>query len=82
MLNPVGELGAVSAFAITPNDDTDLAYPIRGLYIGVGGDVKLLLREDTDPVIFKGMVSGAIYAIDAIRVYDADTDATDIVGLR
>ena len=82
MLNPVGNLGGVSAFAITPSDTVDLTYPVRAIYVGVGGDVSLLLREDTDPVLFKGMVSGAIYTLDVIRVYDTDTDATDIVGLR
>ncbi len=74
------ESPAQRAFAITPADDTDLTYVTRGIYVGGSGDVKAQLVGG-GLVIFKNALAGTILPVRATRVYDADTDATDLVGL-
>ena len=67
-------------FAITPDDVTDLAVPVRGLYVGTGGDVVI---DDLvgNTVTFVGVPGGAILPIGAKRVRATGTTAANIVGL-
>ena len=66
------------SFPITPSDDNDLSHDVRGLYIGVTGDVTFITVEgDTDtyynhPV---GYLPGQIK-----RVKATGTTATQISG--
>lgn len=71
---------AENAFAVTPNNDADLAEDTRGLYVGVSGDVKVDLVGGTT-VTFVNLVAGVIHPIRARRVYATGTDATSIVGV-
>lgn len=70
---------AVRAAAVTPSDSTVLNYP-RSLYIGGGGDVVVLLRDDTTPVTFAGVGGGSILPIEVTKVLVATT-ATSILAL-
>lgn len=71
---------ATHAFAITPADDTDLAYVTRALYIGGEGDVEVITLGG-ETVIFSAVPVGAILPIQCSRVKDGNTTATLILGL-
>ncbi|MEO1043642.1 MAG: hypothetical protein AAFX52_15285 [Pseudomonadota bacterium] len=66
--------------AITPNDGSDLAYPIRGLMVAGAGDVSIVTIGG-DTVTLPGLVPGVQYAILASRVMATSTTATGIIGL-
>jgi hypothetical protein len=70
---------AENAFAVTPNNDADLAEDTRGLYVGVSGDVKVDLVGGTT-VTFVNLAAGVIHPIRARRVYATGTSATSIIG--
>ena len=69
-----------TAFAITANDATDLAYSTRGLYVGVKGDVKVDLAK-SGTITFKNLAAGVFHPIRAKKVYATGTTATDIIGV-
>lgn len=71
-----------SAFAITPNDDVDLTYPIRALYVGTGGDIVCILWDDTAEVTFANVLGGSCLPLQVKRILDTGTGASDLVGLR
>jgi len=77
-----GVTSSPSAFAITPSDTVNLTYPTRALYVGTGGDINILLWNDTVPVILKNVLGGSCLPLSVKRVYDTDTGASDLVGLR
>ena len=66
--------------AITPNNGTDLSYPIRGLMVTGAGDVSVV-TTDGDTVTLPSLQPGVQYAIRATRVRATGTTATGIVGL-
>ena len=70
---------AARAAAVTPADATYIT-PTRGLYVGVSGDVKVIMLDGTT-VTFVGLVAGVIHPITCVLIYDTDTTATDIVAL-
>ena len=71
---------AKEAFDITPSNDTDLATPTRGIYVGVSGDLKVdLIGSGT--VTFTNLTAGMIHPIAVKRVYATGTDADEIIGL-
>jgi hypothetical protein len=69
---------APDGFAITPAN-TDLASPVRCIYVGGAGDV--VLRTIAGTVLtFVGVPAGSFMPVQADRVLPAST-ATNIVGL-
>lgn len=72
---------ASKAAAITPSDSTDLGTPTRWLYLGVGGDVRVTLLDDANPVTFVGLAAGVVHPLRVKRVYAAQTTATNIIGV-
>lgn len=73
-------LPASRAFAVSPNDSTDLTNYTRALYIGGAGAVKV----DTtggDTVTFSAVPVGTVLPICVKRVYNTGTTATLIIGL-
>ena len=70
---------SAEADAITPNDSTRFK-PTRGLYVGVSGDVKVIMLDGTT-VTFTGLAAGVIHPISCVLVYSTDTTATNIVAL-
>ncbi len=64
---------------ITPNDSVDLARPIRSIYVGVSGDVKVNDLVGGTHVIV-GLAAGVWHPCCATRVFATDTTATDILG--
>lgn len=68
------------AFAVTPHDTTNFAREVEGLYIGVGGDVALVLPSGT-AITFVGVPTGSILPVRCKRVNSTNTTATSIVAL-
>lgn len=70
---------AVNCIAITPAD-TDLVQPVRAIYVGGSGNVKI---NDTGngAVTFYNVPAGVILPVMARRIYATGTTATNIVGL-
>lgn len=71
---------ARKATVVTPSDTADLAtVPRGGLFIGVDGDITVIMADDTASVVFKN-VSGFIPLM-VKRVLATGTTATSIVAL-
>lgn len=67
-----------SCVALTPNDST--TFPtVRGLYIGVSGDVAVTTAYG-EAVTFKNVPVG-IHPVQVTQVKSTGTTATDIIGL-
>ena len=67
------------AAAITPSDTVDMANPTKSVYIGVGGDMKVTMK-DGGTVIFVGLVTGSTKVGAFSRIWAADTDATNLIA--
>lgn len=70
---------AVNCIAITPAD-ADLVAPVRALYIGGGGNVRIN-DSGGGSVVFANVPAGVILPVMARRVWATNTTATNIVGL-
>jgi hypothetical protein len=79
---------AIGAVAVTPNDSADISTnqngaPVRSLYIGTGGDLKVK-TGDGDIVSFVGLSGGTILPVYVTRVYatgQPGTIAANIIAL-
>lgn len=71
---------AAHAFAITPDNDEDLAHATRGIYVGVAGDLTAILVDDTDPVTFTNLPVG-VWPLQIKRVLATGTEADELIGL-
>lgn len=80
-LQPGLESPAEYAFAITPHDDNDLANATRGIYVGVAGDLEVIMAKDSAAVVFENVPVG-IWQLRIKRVLDTNTTAGSLVGLR
>lgn len=69
---------AIDAFAITPNDSTDLTTIPRSLNIGVGGALKVTTMSGTTLVL---TVAAGVLPLRVTRVWATGTTATNIAGL-
>lgn len=58
-----------------------LAFISRGLYLGRGGDVRLMLA-DGHVVTLRNMSEGIVYPLRVRQVFEDGTTAGDIVALR
>ncbi|MEO1656124.1 MAG: hypothetical protein AAFR65_00255 [Pseudomonadota bacterium] len=66
--------------SVTPNDGSDLAFPVRGLMVAGAGNVSVVTTKG-DTVTLPALQPGVQYAILATRVRATGTTATGIVGL-
>lgn len=71
----------MKAFAITPNDGTDLPTNTRAIYVGGAGNVAAILEGDTASVTFTAPPVGSILPIAAKRVLSTGTTATLLIAL-
>jgi hypothetical protein len=74
-LEPAG-----SAFAITKDDNNDLAYVTRGIYVGTSGDLKVDMA-DGSTVTFASLAAGVVHPLRVRKVYSSVTSALNIVGV-
>lgn len=72
---------APGAFAVTPHDTTEFSEPARSLYVGVTGNVTILMKSG-EVVTFVAVPAGFILPVVAYRVNATATTATNIIGLR
>lgn len=73
---------ARSAVAVTVSDSTTYTPTPRGLYVGVGGDVAVILTDDgSTAATFKNVPSGTILPIKPYKVMSTNTTATNILAL-
>lgn len=68
---------------MTPHDTTriDTSYPIRGLYVGGTGNVRVDTAGGDTDVTFTSVPAGTVLPIQAIRVKSTGTTATNIVAM-
>lgn len=71
---------AHGAFAVTPDDVTELATLTRGIYVGGAGNLKATL-EDGTTVTFTAIAVGVIHPIRAKIIFSNGTTATLILGV-
>ncbi len=71
---------ATHAFAIAPNDTTDLSEVTRAVYIGGGGALAVRMLSG-QTVTFSGATGGSTLPLRVDRVLATGTTATGIVGL-
>lgn len=74
--DPVG-----SAVIITPSDSVQLTVIPKSIYVGVAGDITMLLAKDTVPVLFKAVANG-VCPVRPLQIYATGTTATNIVALN
>lgn len=76
----VVEGSATGIVAITPDDDTDVVGTLRGLYVGVSGNVSVVMQDDTTGVL-SSLAAGMVHPLSVKRVLATGTTATNIVGV-
>lgn len=70
----------IGGFAVTPSDSANLATFTRGIIVGVSGDVKVVLLDDST-VTLPALAAGVIHPVRAKKVFSTGTTATTIVAL-
>lgn len=71
---------ATHAAAVTPDDDDALAAKPRALYVGVAGDVEVIMLGG-ETVVFTAVPAGTMLPIRVTHVKAANTDASNIVAV-
>ena len=72
---------ATAAFAVTPNNTTNLPHgPARALYVGVTGDITLRVTRNGASVTFTNVPVG-FFPVNAVQVFAAGTTASGLVAL-
>lgn len=71
---------AAGALSVTPHDSNNLSTNSRSLYVGVGGNVAVLMVDDTTAT-FVGVPSGTTLPIRVKRVNNTNTTASSIIAL-
>lgn len=73
------ESPAYHAAEVTPSDTTDLTTDARALYVGTGGDIRVLTSGGST-VTFRNVPAG-ILPVRVQRVFVVGTTATDLVAV-
>ena len=71
---------AAHAFAVTPNDSSDLSETTRALYVGTAGSVAVVMASGAS-VSFGTIASGTVLPVRVTRVLATGTTASAILGL-
>lgn len=76
------ESPAKNAFAVTPNNSTDLAVSSRAIYVGGAGNMQVsMVGDGANTVIFTAIPAGSYLPLRVARVWAGNTTATSIVAL-
>lgn len=68
------------AISVTPHNTTTYFPALRGLYVGVSGNVAVVFKDDTS-VIYTNLVAGVIHPITNIKsILATGTTATGIIA--
>jgi hypothetical protein len=71
---------ATDGAAITPSDTVDMTTPARGIYVGTGGNVKLITVAGST-LTFVSVPSGYIIPMQTKRVFSTLTTASNMIAL-
>lgn len=74
------ESPAITGFAITPSDATDLADVPRAVYVGGSGTIAAVFPSGAE-VVFSGVVGGTVLPVRLRRIKATGTTATALLGL-
>jgi hypothetical protein len=66
--------------SVTPSDTVNTTLPLRAIYVGVTGNVKILDMAGST-ITLVGLAAGIFHPVCAMRVFSTDTTATSIVGV-
>jgi hypothetical protein len=69
------------AFAIIPDDESNLPRPAKALYVGIGGDITLQAISGEADVTLRNVASGSVLAIRLKAVRATGTSADNLIGL-
>ena len=69
-----------NGFDIAPDDEHELPFITRALYVGVSGDVNLLLHDGT-PLLFRNAQQGAELGLRVRKILKSRTTADGLIGL-
>lgn len=72
---------ASEAEAVIPNDQVDLPWPTRALYVGTTGSARVTMLSG-ETVDLAQLQAGIVYPLRIRRVHAAGTDAANLVALR
>lgn len=72
---------AEDCFPIEPSDVAALPQATKAIYIGQGGDVRLLAVRSAQPVTFANLAPGSMLDVRASRIMMTGTTAADLIGL-
>ena len=67
------------AATVTPSNTVNLAYPAV-IYVGVGGNVRVLTAQGDD-VVFANVPSGFVVPVQVLRVFSTNTTATTMLAI-
>lgn len=68
-------------FDIVPDDNTDLSFVPKAIFVGTGGDLVVASASTDSEVIFRNVPSGSVLDIRPAAVRETGTTAADLVGL-
>jgi hypothetical protein len=71
---------SAQAAVVTPDNDNDLTYVTRGLFVGGAGNIAVVMLGG-QAVTFTGVVAGSVLPIRVTRVKFTGTTATNINAL-
>lgn len=71
---------ATHGFEITPNDGSDLAETTRAIFVGVSGDITVVLVSGAN-LTFSGVIGGTVLPIRVQAVKSTGTTAANLLGL-
>lgn len=83
LLQPTaGQVFSTTAAAVTPSNTIALPDVTRYLYVGVTGDVTVIMAEDATqtPILFKAVPAGTFMPIAVTQVMSTGTTATNLVA--
>ncbi len=71
---------ASGGFAVAPSNGVDLPETTRGLYVGEGGDIAVVLLSGQS-LVFRDVGGGTLLPIRVTRVLATGTTAAHLLGL-
>ena len=82
-INQIPPGPASGAYAITPSDTQRLPFDTRGLYVGVTGNVTVVMANDVlaNTVLFTAVPAGSLLPISVAYVLSSGTTASSLVGV-
>jgi hypothetical protein len=73
-------LGSGDILEVTPGEEYDP--PLRGIRVAVAGDLNLLTRGNTEPVVIPDVLAGETIIASIVQVVADGTEAQGLTGYR